>query len=213
MRNARRAPFGSDRRDAPYRYTAHPHLKRILSSYLKPPLRVRPLDSSAGGKGAQCRKHYPVPIILGTARTAADIVYRSLHAQCVARGGVLSVEARALLRRDHRQLLLRLRHLRAASSHLHARQHLHGRDAVQSRAHPRDRAGACGEAAARQVRAAGRATRRGLAEPVLRRFRALRPSASVRRCRPAPDRRLCRGRADAQGQNRSRRVARPQDRA
>ena len=29
---------------------------------------------------------------LGTARTAADIVYRSLHAQCVARGGVLSVE-------------------------------------------------------------------------------------------------------------------------
>lgn len=29
---------------------------------------------------------------LGTARAAADIVYRSLHAQCVARGGVLSVE-------------------------------------------------------------------------------------------------------------------------
>ncbi len=29
---------------------------------------------------------------LGTARTVADIVYRSLHAQCVARGGALSVE-------------------------------------------------------------------------------------------------------------------------
>jgi len=29
---------------------------------------------------------------LGAARAAADIVYRSLHAQCVARGGTLSVE-------------------------------------------------------------------------------------------------------------------------
>ena len=29
---------------------------------------------------------------LGTARAAADIVYRSLHAQCIARGGMLSVE-------------------------------------------------------------------------------------------------------------------------
>lgn len=32
MRHARRAPFGSDRRDARYRYTAHPHLERICDS-------------------------------------------------------------------------------------------------------------------------------------------------------------------------------------
>ena len=89
---------------------------------------------------------------LGTARTAAEIVYRSLHAQCVARGGVLSVE-------DLEQCYAEIIDSFSCGFDIFERRHLtcmHASISMAEMPFRRERIlatvlHACGEAAARQV--------------------------------------------------------------
>ena len=89
---------------------------------------------------------------LGTARTVADIVYRSLHARCIARGGTLSVEE---IEHCYAEIIASF----SSGFDMFERRHLHCMHASVSTAEmpfARDRIlvtilRACGETAARQA--------------------------------------------------------------